>query len=296
MTPVAALPGRTPSRSYTRLPLERPFEPVSTRRTFEEAVDQIADKIRTGDLVPGDRLPSERHLAAQMQISRPTVREAVKMLADAGVLEVRRGQTGGIFVRSELVPRDLLRSSWEVRVSEVSGVLEARRLIEPRVAQLAAVHADEEDFAAMRSTIERKRDLAAKPDFLRHEDLFLQLDLQFHLVIARATGNSTIVALMRSLFRRLEIARDMAVHAPTVPDWVIDIHGRTLEAIRAADFEAIDAVMDEHLAQLEQIWERETGRGLVRPLPDFLQPVAERSSALRATTPGHAAVKGLTRG
>ena len=296
MTPVADLPERTPTRSYTRHALERPFEPVSTRRTFEEAVDQIADKIRTGDLVPGDRLPSERHLAAQMQISRPTVREAVKMLADAGVLEVRRGQTGGIFVRSELVPRDLLRSSWEVRVSEVSGVLEARRLIEPRVAQLAAVHADEEDFAAMRSTIERKRDLAAKPDFLRHEDLFLQLDLQFHLVIARATGNSTIVALMRSLFRRLEIARDMAVHAPTVPDWVIDIHERTLDAVRAADFEAIDAVMDEHLAQLEQIWERETGRGLVRPLPDFLQPVAERSSALRAATPGRAEAKGLTRG
>jgi hypothetical protein len=74
----------------------------------------------------------------------------------------------------------------------------------------------------------------------------------------------------------------MAVHAPTVPDWVIDIHERTLDAIRTADFEAIDRVMDEHLAQLEQIWERETGRGLVRPLPDFLQPVAERSTRLRS--------------
>ena len=81
--------------------------------------------------------------------------------------------------------------------------------------------------------------------------------------------------------RRLEIARDMAVHAPLVPDWVISIHERTLAAIRSADFGLIDEVMDEHLAQLEQIWERETGRGLVRPLPDFLQPVAERSRALR---------------
>ncbi len=167
-------------------------------------------------------------------------------------------------------------------MSEVAGVLEARRLLEPRVAQLAAMHAGESDYAAMQDAIERKRELAAKPDFLRHEDLFLQLDLKFHLIIARATGNSTVVSLMRSLFRRLEIARDMAVHAPTVPDWVIDIHERTLEAIRATDFEAIDEVMDEHLAQLEQIWERETGRGLVRTLPDFLQPVAERSRALRA--------------
>lgn len=258
------------------------FEPVATRRTFEEAVEQIAEKIRAGDVTPGDRLPSERDLAAQMRISRPTVREAVKVLAEAGVLEVRRGQSGGIFVRSELVPRDLLRTSWAIRVSEVSGVLEARRLLEPRVAQLAAVHATDDDFAAMSATIDRQRELAEAKDFLKEEDLFLQLDLKFHLIIARATGNSTVVSLIRSLFRRLEIARDMAVHAETVPDWVIGVHERTLDAIRAADFQLIDTVMDEHLSQLEQVWERETGRGLVRPLPDFLQPVAERSSALRA--------------
>ena len=165
-------------------------------------------------------------------------------------------------------------------MSEVAGVLEARRLLEPRVAQLAAVHASEDDFAVMAALIERKRELARRDDVLRHEDLFLQLDLKFHLAMAHATRNSTVVSLMRSLFKRLEIARDMAVHAPPVPDWVIDVHERTLAAIRSADFPAIEAVMDEHLAQLEQIWEQETGRGLVRPLPDFLQPVAERSRGL----------------
>ena len=260
----------------------RSFEPVATRRTFEEAVEQIAEQIKAGDLHAGDRLPSERELAAQMRISRPTLREAIKTLVEAGVLEVRRGQSGGIFVASELVPRELLRSRQEIRFGEIAGVLEARRLLEPRVAQLAAVHATDEDFAVMAHTIERQRELAASDDFLRHEDLFLQLDMKFHLALARATRNTTIVALMRTLLRQLEIARDMAMHAPLVPDWTIDIHSRTLAAVRAADFEQIDVVMDEHLAQLEQIWERETGRGLVRPLPDFLQPVAERSRALRA--------------
>jgi GntR family transcriptional regulator, transcriptional repressor for pyruvate dehydrogenase complex len=268
-------------RRYAR-GLERSFEPVATRRTFEEAVEQIAEKIKGGDLHTGDRLPSERELAAQMRISRPTLREAIKLMTEAGVLEVRRGQSGGIFVASELVPRELVRTRQEIRFSEVAGVLEARRLLEPRVAQLAAVHASEEDFAAMSQTIERKRELAASDDFLRNEDLFLQLDLKFHLAMARATRNGTIVSLMRSLLRHLEIARDMAMHAPLVPDWTIDIHERTLSAIRAADFPLIESVMDEHLAQLEQIWEKETGRGLVRPLPDFLQPVAERSRALRA--------------
>ena len=268
--------------AYARRGSERSFEPVATRRTFEEAVEQIAEKIKTGDLHTGDRLPSERELAAQMRISRPTLREAIKTLTEAGVLEVRRGQAGGIFVASELVPRDLLRSRQEIRFSEVAGVLEARRLLEPRVAQLAAVHATDDDFATMTGTIDRQRELSASDDFLSHEDLFLQLDLKFHLALARATRNTTVVGLMRTLLRQLEIARDMAMHAPLVPDWTIDIHERTLAAVRAADFALIDEVMDEHLAQLEQIWERETGRGLVRPLPDFLQPVADRSRALRA--------------
>jgi GntR family transcriptional repressor for pyruvate dehydrogenase complex len=262
--------------------VELSFEPVTTRRTFEEAVAQIAERVKLGELHVGDRLPSERDLAAQMRISRPTVREALKTLAEAGVLEIRRGKAGGAIVASELVPRELLRSRYEIRVGEVSGVLEARRLIEPRVAQLAAVHAGEDDFAAMQETIDRQRKLATGANFLEHEDLFLQLDLKFHIAVARATRNSTVVTLMRSLFRRLEIARDMAVHGDTVPDWVIDVHERTLAAVRAADFAAIDLVMDEHLSQLEQVWERETGRGLVRPLPDFLQPVAERSTALRS--------------
>ena len=196
-------------RLYTRAGLQSEFEPVATRRTFEEAVDQIAEKVKAGDLHVGDRLPSERELAARMRISRPTLREAIKVLAEAGVLEVRRGQSGGIFVASELVPRELLRSRQEIRVSEVAGVLEARRLLEPRVAQLAAVHAGEEDFAAMAALIERKRELAARDDVLRHEDLFLQLDLKFHLAMAHATRNSTVVSLMRSLFKR---ARDRARH------------------------------------------------------------------------------------
>ena len=112
---------------------------------------------------------------------------------------------------------------------------------------------------------------------LEHEDRFLQLDTQFHLRIARASGNSTIVSLMRTLLRRLEIARDLAMHEPPTASWVIDVHERTLAAIRSADHERIEIVMDEHLAELEHAWERATDRLLVRPIPEFLRPVAERS-------------------
>jgi DNA-binding FadR family transcriptional regulator len=89
------------------------------------------------------------------------------------------------------------------------------------------------------------------------EDQFLQIDMQFHLRIARATGNATIVALMRMLLRQLEIARDQAMHQP-IADWVIDVHERTLAAIRSGRPALIDAVMDEHLRAMEHEWERES--------------------------------------
>jgi DNA-binding FadR family transcriptional regulator len=236
------------------------FTPVQTRRTFEEAAEQIADKVRIGELRVGDKLPGERALAAQMQISRPTLREAVKVLVEAGLLEVRRGPGGGMFV-----------------ATDVAGVLEARRMLEPRVAQLAAVRATEEDFAALQRSIDAMRALVDAGRALKQEDRFLQLDVQFHLALARASGNATVESLMRVLFRQLEIARDMAMHLPLVPEWTIQIHERTVAAVRSGDLLEVEAVMDEHVGQLERTWEEETARALVRPLPDFLLPGASRT-------------------
>lgn len=235
------------------------FDPVRTRRTFEEAVEQIAGKVKTGELRPGDRLPSERELAARMQISRPTLREAVRVLVDSGVVAVRSGPGGGMSIAADVVPPELVRRRSRLRVDELGGVLEARRILEPQVARLAAGRATETDFEVMERTIFEQRALVRRGGVLDSEDRFLALDVRFHLAMARATGNRTIASLVRSLFDDLEIARDMAMHVPPVPGWAIDVHERTLAAIRTGDPDAIDAVMDEHLAKLEQTWDDEVG-------------------------------------
>jgi GntR family transcriptional regulator, transcriptional repressor for pyruvate dehydrogenase complex len=253
------------------------FTPVQTRRTFEEAAEQIADKVRIGELRVGDKLPGERALAAQMQISRPTLREAVKVLVEAGLLEVRRGPGGGMFVATDVVGVELVRQRSTLRLGEVAGVLEARRMLEPRVAQLAAVRATEDDFAALQRSIDAMRGLVDAGRALKQEDRFLQLDVQFHLALARASGNATVESLMRVLFRQLEIARDMAMHLPLVPEWTIQIHERTVAAVRSGDLVEVEAVMDEHVGQLERTWEEETARALVRPLPEFLLPASARN-------------------
>ena len=243
------------------------FDPVETRRTFEEAAEQIAGKVKAGELRPGDRLPSERDLAARMQISRPTLREAIRVLADSGVVEVRPGPGGGMSIAADVVPPELIRRNSRLRVDALASVLEARRLLEPQVARLAATRASETDLEVMERSIFDQRALVRRSGALESEERFLALDVRFHLAMARATGNRTLASLVASLFDDLEVARDMAMHVPVVADWAIDVHERTLAAIRAADLDAVDEVMDEHLGGLERTWAVAGGReGVAAPV------------------------------
>src|SRR3712207_961815 len=166
-----------------------------------------------------------------MEISRPTLREAVRILVDAAALEVRRGPGGGMFVASDVVPVELIRQRSSDRRAEVEQVLEARRLIEPGVAQLASARASDEDWAALERSIAAMREIVDRGYAPDDEDRFLQLDMQFHLALARAAGNPTVETLMRTLFPQLEIARHMAIHLPLVPDWTIGVHDPTPVAV-----------------------------------------------------------------
>jgi GntR family transcriptional regulator, transcriptional repressor for pyruvate dehydrogenase complex len=241
------------------------FAPVRARRAVEEAVEQIADRIRSGELGVGDGLPSERTLSARMEISRKTLREAIKLLSEAGVIEVRPGATGGMFVLSEFIPAELRQNS-QMRFAEISYVLETRRLFEPQVAQLAGVFAESEDFAVMDRTIALQRKYAG--DRTR----VLSLDMRFHLALARSTRNPVMVDVMRSLLAKIEIAFDMTMRAQPDLEEAIAIHVETLEALRGRDPDRISVVMDRHMRYLEDRFQADGGRLRLRQLPDFLVP------------------------
>jgi DNA-binding FadR family transcriptional regulator len=237
---------------------------VRPRKSYEEAIEQIVDAIRTATLHKGDRLPPERVLAEQMEISRPTVREAVKVLVEYGILEVRPGPAGGIFVVSELIPPDFSSEPENLLMTELAGVLEARRLLEPRVAQLAALYGTQEDFDALSDSIERVTSVGDD----RH--MLFQLDARFHLTMARATRNETVVEFMRVLYRKREAARALFVESQAEAENMARIHQATLDAIISGDTARIEKVMDEHLGVLERRWEERTGRPRLRQVPDFL--------------------------
>lgn len=261
------------------------MSPITPIRTFERAIDQIVNSIRLGELDVGDRIPSERDLADGMGISRPTLREALKLLVDLEVLEIRRDSPPGVYVRSTHLPRELVRSKVEIRADEVRSVLEARRLFEPRVAHLAAARAEPRDFQRMQATIDAQKEMLLDGTHDTDPDRFAMQDLHFHMRMAGATHNSTIVTLMTTLQGRLEFARDLVQHEGDVPVWVVDIHERTLAAIMKADHALIESVMEEHIRDLEMAWERSSNSTFVRRLPDFMVPADERSAG-SASGPG----------
>ena len=238
---------------------------IPGRATHHDVIAQLTSAIRLGALRYGDRLPSERTLAEQFGVSRTTVRKACQVLADAGVLEIRSGQgpNSGTYVHSDVVPASLAAPAEELPIEEIAGVLEARRLFEPRVAQLAGFLATPDDLAELERIISAQRDIA-------HDTMQVRgLDASFHLAIARATHNATLIALMQTLQQRLTLVR----HPIPLADegrLTIEIHERTAQAIATRDPDLIEITMLEHLGVLEEAWRQQTGRELIRRAPDFL--------------------------
>ena len=235
---------------------------IKTRRTLEDAVEQIKFALLAGDLRVGDRLPPERTLAEIMGISRPTLRDAIAVLSDAGALRVEPGSGGGIFVRSESVPASQVQTHVEIAVSEVASVLEARRLVEPHVAQLAGIFGTESDFRHLQQTLDRHREV------VDDHVMSMLLDDRFHIGLARATGNPVLVEMVHRLLKQLHLAADMDYRMAADPCRGIAAHEDTLAAVMSRDPRRIRIAMDEHLSILEDMWEAEAGRPRLRRFQD----------------------------
>lgn len=258
------------------------LKPIMPVRAFERAADQIVDAVRMGDIRTGDRLPSERDIAATMEISRPSLRAALRVLEDAGIIEVRPGSAGGIFVMSNTVPRSLFGPKLPPSPDEVRSALETRRMFEPRVAHLAAVRASPDDFDRLQWTIDEQKAVLTEGGTGAEERFSCQA-LHFHMRVAGATHNKLIIALSRTLQGRLESVRELVGNTEGGMHATLELHERTLSAIKLADHEQIERVMEEHIAALELAWETKSARPLVRQMPDFMLPAPPGSST--PTTP-----------
>jgi len=218
----------------------------------DDAIERIRELVASGAWGPGTRLPREVDLAKQLGLSRNSLREAVRALSQARVLEVRQGD--GTYV-SSLDPGELLEPTLSathlLRGRTVLELFEVRRMLEPEAAALAAQRADAEVSGALGVELERMVAAGDRPDDL------VEADAAFHDVIARAPGNGVLRALLRSLSTSTVRARLWhGIADRGALDQAREEHRRIYEAIAAGDADLARASALLHIATNEN-WLRE---------------------------------------
>lgn len=241
------------------------FQPVQLVRPCEIVAYRITEAIRAGDVRIGERLPSEQKLSEQLGVSRPTLREAIKLLVQAGIIQVVAGSAGGLFVISETVPPGLSGLPLpEPQIEDIDSAMEARRLFEPHVARMAALYATPADFERMRGAVELSQQTSASPRRGRVSDAVAQrmtvASTRFNIAVARATQNSVIVQMMEVMMRRMEVVRMLAVRA--LPDIAMSTQtlANSLKAIESGDPAQIDRATAERIEVLEAAWQLVSGK------------------------------------
>lgn len=240
------------------------------------AIQKIRDLIVEGRLGPGSRLPAEAELAAQLEVSRNALREAVRALCEARVLEIRRGD--GTFV-SNLQPETLLGGLGFaldlMRDGTLLEIFEVRRLLEPPAAGLAAQRADDEDIAALTKSLHRLNEA-------RDDEELIAFDLEFHRQVVMITGNATLCTLMDALGKRAMSARvARGILQEGMRTFTFEQHSRIVEAIIARDPVLAMAASTVHVTASEE-WLRRTlapeGRRGARLADEFAR---RRRTAMR---------------
>lgn len=175
------------------------FRPLRKQRFSDQIAELIQNKILEDNLEIGTNLPSEKDMAAEFGVSRSVIREALRILEMSGLVDIRKGPTGGIFVTNvyhEPIKRSLsnMITSGDITIEHL---FDARLLIEPRIAREAARHARKDDLRKLRDLF---KDSAAHLDDPVH---LKQNNLRFHLLLARASGNPVLAIMLESVIELL---------------------------------------------------------------------------------------------
>lgn len=222
------------------------FEPIKPARAHEAVLAQLQCKILEGELAPGERLPSEREMMDVFGVSRPTVREALRVAESLGLVAVRHGDPGGprVLGQPSVGVTRVLDGLLSAERTSVAELLEARMVLEGASARLAA-----RPGAELGPLEEAYRAMEQAPDFPR----FVEADALFHRRVAEVGGNRLLVVILtalrdpivRLITERLSGAAEVQARAK-----ILLTHGGILKAIRAQDGAAADRRSRRHLFDL----------------------------------------------
>ena len=230
------------------------YEPVVTQSVSNQIAEQIQLSITDGTLKANDKLPTEEELARQFNVSRPTIREALKRLAAKSLIRSRRGPSGGTFVTapSSEEASEFLKSTVALMVSlgvfDLSEIAESRHELELVCVRLAVERRTDAELDAMETEVQLQ-----KNDALTDEE-FCASDVRFHRALVNATQNTVLQFQMYTVIEALQPVANMVIFRFRKREEIIRQHERILGAIRDRDLASAENAIEEQLSYLRGIF------------------------------------------
>lgn len=221
------------------------LEPIVNQRLYQQVADSLRKQIQSGAVPPGSRLPSEKVLAQQLGVSRPTVREAMIALEIAGLVEIRTGS--GSYVRQRV---NIAGPAIDTGPGPIE-LLHARILIEGEIAAEAAQRASAEDLEAIAATIKEMELIIGRGEHSR------SADQDFHVAIARASGNDVLASIVGELWAGMfsPLFHQFSERTRLVrrQDAALNEHRAIYAALRTHDPLGARSAMRQHLMQVQAV-------------------------------------------
>jgi GntR family transcriptional regulator, sialic acid-inducible nan operon repressor len=235
-----------------RVSMSQPVEQIVRRKLSDEVFDRLERMITSGELKPGDDMPSERVLMERFGVGRPAIREAMQSLANMGLVAISHGERAKVL---ELTAQSIFRqvdATAKIMLSRSSDSLEhlknARIFFERGMAREAAAKATERDIEELREILERQRRSLGKAEE------FISADMQFHTRIARISGNPIFVAVSEAMLAWLkEYHTDMLIWTGKEKFTLVE-HEKIVDRLAAADAGGAEVAMLVHLERSSALY------------------------------------------
>jgi GntR family transcriptional repressor for pyruvate dehydrogenase complex len=225
------------------------FKALKPTKTYAEIVDQISSHIESGELKPGDRLPSERTLSDTLNIGRQSLREALSVLEAMGLIEVKHGI--GTFVRLDALACLPMARKEDLNADNPFDFLEARRVVETEMASLAAKRATAAEIEEMEKTL---AELLADTTGGKRE---YELDRRFHLAVARGAHNDILYRTMLGITEQMSthlwrVMKERSIEGSGWGETFAKEHEAILWAVKSGDHKGAAHAMQAHLKSIER--------------------------------------------
>jgi DNA-binding FadR family transcriptional regulator len=225
--------------------MDQPNEPIVRRKLSDEVFARLERMITSGELEPGDEMPSERDLMERFGVGRPAIREAMQSLASMGLVVISHGERARVL---QLTAKTIFKQvdvTAKIMLSQSSATLEylknARIFFERGMARQAAIEATPDDIADLQSIIDRQR------ASLGNADAFIAADMEFHTRIARVSANPIFIAVSEAMLAWLkEYHTDMLIWTGKEKFTLVE-HEEILHCLAANDADAAEQAVLKHL-------------------------------------------------